>query len=69
MSIEEIHRGALQLPENERAQLAAELLTSLPATLTDCDDGVEEALRRDRELDKDPSAGRTWDEIKRELGR
>ena len=69
MSIEEIHRGALQLPENERAQLAAELLTSLPATLTDSDDGVEEAMRRDRELDEDPSAGTTWEEIKRELGR
>jgi hypothetical protein len=46
MSIEEIHRGALQLPENERALLAAELLTSLPATLTAADDGVEEAMRR-----------------------
>ena len=69
MSIEEIHRGALQLPENERALLAAELLTSLPATLTDADDGVAEAMRRDRELDEDPSSGRTWDEIKRELGR
>jgi hypothetical protein len=46
MGIEEIHRGALQLPENERARLAAELLTSLPATLSDPDDGVEEALRR-----------------------
>jgi hypothetical protein len=46
MSIEEIHRGALQLPENERTLLAAELLTSLPATLTDADDGVEEATQR-----------------------
>ena len=69
MSIEEIQQGALALPENERAQLAAQLLTSLPATLTDRDDGVAEALRRNKELDEDPSAGRTWDEIKRELGR
>jgi putative addiction module component (TIGR02574 family) len=69
MSIEEIQQGALALPENERAQLAAQLLTSLPVTLTDPDDGVAEALRRDKELDEDPSAGRTWDEIKRELGR
>ncbi len=69
MSPEEIHRRAMELPENERARLAAELLTSIPATLTGPDDGVEEAWRRDRELDEDPSTGRTWDEIKRELGR
>ena len=69
MTIEEIHRGAMELPENEKARLAAELLTSIPATLTDHDDGVEEAWRRDKDLDEDPSAGRSWDEIKRELGR
>ena len=69
MSIEEIQQGALALPENERAEWAAQHLTTLPATLTDPDDGVAEALRRDKELDEDPSAGRTWDEIKRELGR
>lgn len=69
MTLEEIQRGAMELPETERARLAAELLTSIPATLTDLDDGVAEAWRRDKELDEDASASRTWDEIKRELGR
>jgi hypothetical protein len=59
----------MERPESERARLAAELLTSIPATLTDHDDGVAEAWHRDKELEADPAAGRTWDEIKRELGR
>lgn len=69
MTVEEIHKGAMELPEKERARLAAELLTSIPATLADHDDGVAEAWRRDKELDEDSSVGRTWDEIKRGLGR
>lgn len=69
MSAEEIHRDALQLPESERALLAAELLGSLPAVLSEPDGGVAEAQRRLKELKEDPSSGRTWDEIKEELGR
>jgi hypothetical protein len=66
---QEIEQAALALTEAERARLATHLLQTLPAVLSDADDGVAEALRRDRELDVDPSAGVTWAEIKRGLGR
>ena len=69
MTAEEIHRSALELPEDKRAELAAELLTSLPAVLSDSDDGVAEALRRSKEVDGDPSVGCSWEDIKSGLGR
>ncbi len=69
MSTTEIIEGALRLPEDDRATLVAELLESLPAVLSDVDDGSLEARRRLRELKEDPSVGRSWDEIKSELGR
>ena len=65
MSVKEICESALQLPEDQRAILAGELLVSLPATLLDEDDGVAEAKRRSAELDADPSASCTWEEIRR----
>ena len=67
MSIDEIHAAVLQLPEDQRAKLAGELLSSLPVTLVDSDDGLEEARRRSSELDQDPSAACTWDDIKNGL--
>ena len=69
MSLTEIQQGALQLPDAPRATLAAELLSSLPAMLMDEDDGVAEALRRSKDLDEDPSLGRTWEQIKEGRGR
>ena len=69
MSLEDIQAVALQLPQDQRAKLAGDLLTSLPAILVDEDDGVEEARRRSKEMDDDPNAGCSWDEIKRSLGR
>lgn len=59
----------LGLPDRERAILAAELLETLPPVLSDDDEGLAEAMRRDAELDADPSAGMTWEEIKKALGR
>ncbi|NNE93681.1 MAG: addiction module protein [Verrucomicrobiales bacterium] len=53
----EIEKTAMALPEEERAQLASSLLSSLPAILHDEDDGIAEAQRRDAELDVDPSQG------------
>ena len=67
MNLEEIQHRAMELSETERARLAAELLTSIPATLTDTEDGVAEAWRRDQDLENDPSSGLTWEEIKRDL--
>lgn len=69
MSVSEIRKVALNLPEDQRALLAAELLGSLPAILADADDGSEEARRRIDEMKLDPSERRTWDQIKAELGR
>lgn len=69
MKLEEIQKRALDLPDSDRAVLAAELLVSLPAILVDDDDGVAEAARRSRELDDDPSMGCSWEEIRRSLGR
>lgn len=69
MTITEIQIGALNLPEDQRAALAAELLGSLPAVLADFDDGSEEAGRRINEMKEDPASRRTWEQVKAELGR
>ncbi|MGL4400077.1 MAG: addiction module protein [Luteolibacter sp.] len=69
MNLTEIQSGALNLPEDQRATLAAELLGSLPAVLSDFDDGSEEAGRRIAEMKINPSSRRTWDQVKAELGR
>ena len=51
----EIEKLALDLSERERAALAANLLESLPGILSDEDEGVAEALRRDAEMEADPN--------------
>ena len=51
----EIEKLALDLPEQERAALAANLLNSLPGVLSDEDEGVAEAFRRDAEIEVDPA--------------
>jgi hypothetical protein len=53
-TIVEVKKLALDLPEKERAILAANLLESLPGILWDEDQGIAEALRRDAQLDANP---------------
>ena len=53
-TIVEVEKLALDLPEKERATLAANLLDSLPGIFSD-EDGVAVALRRDAEAEADPS--------------
>ena len=53
-TIIEIEKLALDLPERDRATLIANLLDSLPSILSDEDEGIAEALRRDAELEADP---------------
>jgi hypothetical protein len=69
MKLEEIQKRAMDLPDSDRASLAADLLVSLPGVLVDTDDGIAEARRRSKELDEDPTAGCSWHEIKQALGR
>ena len=54
-TILEVERLARDLSEKERATLAANLLESLPGILSDEDEGVAEALRRDAEIETDPA--------------
>jgi putative addiction module component (TIGR02574 family) len=59
----EVEKLALNLPERERAQLAANLLDSLPGVLSDEDEGIAEALRRDAEMEADPKEAITLAEL------
>jgi putative addiction module component (TIGR02574 family) len=52
--IDIVEKLALSLSQEERAALAANLLGSLSPVLSDEDEGIAEALRRDAELDADP---------------
>jgi putative addiction module component (TIGR02574 family) len=54
-TIFEVEKLALGLSEPERAQLAANLLDSLAGVLSDEDEGITEARRRDAEMDTDPN--------------
>ena len=54
-NVAELEKMALELTERERAHLAANILHSLPPILSDEDEGVAEALRRDAEMEADPS--------------
>jgi putative addiction module component (TIGR02574 family) len=65
MSADQIASEALRLPEKERASLASRLLQSLPPVAFDDDEGVAEALRRDAELDADPTQAMTLRDLDR----
>lgn len=66
-TIAEVEKLAFDLPDSERAVLAAHLLRSLPSVLHEADEGVAEALRRDAELDADPSAAITLDQLDQQV--
>ena len=52
-TIVEVEKLALDLSEQEWAALAAHLLDSLPGILSNEDEGIAEALRRDSEIETD----------------
>ncbi len=62
-TIVEVEKLALDLTERERAALAANLLNSLPAILSDDDEGVAEALRRGAEIEADPAQAMSLAEL------
>jgi len=64
-TLSEIEREAMKLPDSDRASLASRMLDSLPAVLFDDDDGLAEAIRRDAEMDRDPAASITLEELRR----
>jgi putative addiction module component (TIGR02574 family) len=66
-TIFEVEKLALNLPEQERAKLAAELLDSLPGVLSDEDEGIAEALRRDAEIESDPKKAITLAQLNFEI--
>jgi putative addiction module component (TIGR02574 family) len=68
-TIIEIEKLALDLSENERAVLAAHLLGSLPPVLHDADEGIAEALRRDADLEADPSGGLSLEQLDQQVER
>ena len=68
-TIIEVEKLALDLPEKQRAVLAAHLLGSLPSVLHDEDEGIAEALRRDAELDADASSAIPLTELDQRIER
>jgi hypothetical protein len=68
-TIGEIERLALNLPESQRAILAAHLLGSLPSVLHDEDEGIAEALLRDAEFEANPSMGVSLEELDQQVRR
>jgi putative addiction module component (TIGR02574 family) len=68
-TIAEVEKLALDLPESQRAILAAHLLGSLPSVLHDEDEGIAEALRRDADLDANPSAGISLEQLDQQIER
>jgi hypothetical protein len=54
---------ALELPENQRATLAMHILDSLPGLFSEPDGGLAEAVRRDAEMDENPTIGLTLHEF------
>lgn len=68
-TITEVEKLALDLPESQRAVLAAHLLGSLPPVLHDEDDGIAEALRRDAELDTNSTLGVSLEKLDQQIDR
>ena len=68
-TIADVEKLALDLPENQRAVLAAHLLGSLPPVLHDQDQGIAEALRRDAELSAETSSAISLKELDERIER
>ena len=71
MSREQIIRAALELPLNERVDLAEQLWQSIEETLPAVveREAIETARRRDAELDSGAVAGRTHDQVMESIRR
>ena len=62
--ISETEELALSLSASDRAKLAEKLIASLPGPfIGDDDDGIEEALRRSREMDENPEMSISMEQL------
>ena len=62
--VAEAEELALSLSDSERAKLAEKLIASLPGPfIEDYHDGIEEAIRRSREMDDDPAMSISSEEL------
>lgn len=68
-AINELTSMLMKLPDKQRARLVANLLASLPSVLTDQDEGVSEALRRDAELDDGSQQALSLDDLDAAINR
>jgi putative addiction module component (TIGR02574 family) len=68
-TIAELQKLAFDLPVEQRAVLAAHLLRSLPPVGRDEDEGITEALRRDAEIDADPSMAVSFEQLDEKIHR
>ena len=66
-TIIEVEKLALDLPEDQRALLAAHLLGSLAPVLHDEDEGIAEALLRDAEFDANPDIGMSLEQLDQQI--
>jgi hypothetical protein len=67
ITIVEVEKLALDLPEDQRALLAAHLLGTLAPVLHDEDEGIAEALLRDEELYEDPTLGISLEQLDQQI--
>jgi putative addiction module component (TIGR02574 family) len=68
-TITEVETLALDLPESQRAILAAQLLGSLPPVLHDEDEGVAEAIRRNADLEANRASGISLEQLDEQVRR
>jgi hypothetical protein len=66
-TVHEVEKLALALAEKERAILATHLLKSLPPVLDDVDEGMAEALQRDKDLDANPKLGISIEQLEQQI--
>ena len=66
-TITDVEKLAMDLPDSQRAVLAAHLLSSLPPVLHDEDEGIAEALRRDADFDADPDFGVSLEQLDQQM--
>jgi len=65
----EVEKLALDLPESQRAALAAHLLRSLPSVFHDEAEGIAEALERNADFDASPSKGISLEQLDQQIKR